>query len=57
MEVMEENEVKDRAGKQDKPKPRRTGQRTTLVAGKKYVLRVFLGRDAAKQEILQCEAG
>jgi len=29
------------------PKPRRTGQRETLVAGKKYVLRVFLGKEAA----------
>jgi len=38
---MEENTGKD------KQKPRRTGQRQTIVAGKKYVLRVFLGRDAA----------
>lgn len=30
-----------------KPKPRRTGQRETIIAGKKYVLRVFLGKDAA----------
>lgn len=30
----------------DKPKARRTGQRETIVAGKKYVLRVFLGKDA-----------
>lgn len=31
-----------------KPKPeRRVGQRTTIVAGKKYVLRVFLCKDAA----------
>src|SRR5262245_62671545 len=34
--------------KPDKKKPeRRVGQRTTIVAGKKYVLRVFLGKDAA----------
>jgi hypothetical protein len=33
--------------KKNKPKPRRTGQRKTIVAGKKYALRVFLGRDAA----------
>lgn len=31
------------------PKVRRVGQRETIVAGKKYVLRVFLGRDAAKK--------
>jgi integrase len=37
----------DEPDKKDKPKPRRTGQRETIVAGKKYVLRVFLGRDAA----------
>src|SRR5262245_24649209 len=43
---MGENEVKNGAGK-SKPKPRRTGQRETIIAGKKYVLRVFLGRDAA----------
>src|SRR5262245_35864333 len=30
-----------------KPKSRRVGQRDTIVAGKKYVLRVFLGKDAA----------
>jgi|SRR5262245_7854220 len=30
-----------------KPKPRRTGQRETIVAGKKYRLRVFLTKDAA----------
>ena len=29
------------------PKPRRTGQRETIVAGKKYVMRVLLGKDAA----------
>lgn len=34
----------DKAGK---PKARRTGRRETVVGGKKYVLRVFLGRDAA----------
>ena len=28
------------------PKPRRVGQRETIVAGKKYVLRVFWGKDA-----------
>jgi hypothetical protein len=34
--------------KAKKPKPeRRVGQRATIVAGKKYVLRVFLGKDAA----------
>jgi hypothetical protein len=38
---MEEN------GGKEKPKPRRTGQRETIIAGKKYVLRIFLGRDAA----------
>ena len=30
-----------------KPEPRRVGQRETVIAGKKYVLRVFLCKDAA----------
>ena len=38
------NEPDNRAGK---PKARWTGRPETIVAGKKYVLRVFLGRDAA----------
>lgn len=38
-----------------KPKTRRVGQRETLVAGKKYALRVFLGRDAAKKRHYHCE--
>src|SRR5262245_14473559 len=32
-----------------KPKPRRVGQRITIIPGKKYELRVFLQRDAAKK--------
>ena len=36
----------DNPDKKKKPE-RRVGQRQTIVAGKKYVLRVFLGRDAA----------
>lgn len=37
----------DKKPDKKKPKPRRVGQRTTIVAGKKYVLRVFLEKDAA----------
>jgi integrase len=37
----------DTPDKKKKPEPRRVGQRKTLVAGKKYVLRVFLCKDAA----------
>jgi hypothetical protein len=33
--------------KKKKPEPRRVGQRKTLTAGKKYVLRVFLCKDTA----------
>ncbi|SRR6266508_6844659 len=47
----DKNQIESPAGKLEKgkkaPKPRRTGQRETIVAGKKYLLRVFLGRDAA----------
>jgi hypothetical protein len=39
--------VTDNPDKKKKPKTRRVGQRETIVAGKKYVLRVFLGKDAA----------
>jgi integrase len=38
-----------------KPKARRTGQRKTLIPGKKYKLRVFLGRDAAGKRHYHCE--
>jgi hypothetical protein len=41
-----ERAVKPEDGKKP-PKPRRTGQRKTIVAWKKYILCVFLGRDAA----------
>jgi integrase len=37
----------DDPDKKKKPEPRRVGQRQTIVAGKKYVLRVFLCKDAA----------
>src|SRR5262245_32993785 len=49
-----ERAVKPEDGKKP-PKPRRTGQRKTLVAGKKYALRVFLGRDAAGKRHYHCE--
>src|SRR5262249_21273155 len=41
------DEANNRVGKSDKPKPRRTGQRETIIAGKKYRLRVFLCKDSA----------
>src|SRR2546422_8069355 len=37
----------DEPDKAGKAKPRRTGQRKTLTPGKKFKLRVFLGRDTA----------
>src|SRR5215510_12541787 len=37
----------EKLDKKEKPKSRRVGQRETVIAGKKYVLRVFLGKDAA----------
>jgi integrase len=46
----------DKTGKPEKkPEPRRVGQRKTIVAGKKYALRVFLCRDAAKKRHYHCE--
>jgi hypothetical protein len=30
-----------------KPEPRRVGQRKTLIAGRKYRIRVFLGKEAS----------
>jgi len=39
----------------DKAAPRRTGQRKTLIPGKKYKLRVFLGRDAKGKRHYHCE--
>jgi len=55
--VEEEKAAKtdDKAGKPDKPKTRRVGQRTTIIAGKKYALRVFLCRDAAGRQHYHCE--
>lgn len=41
--------------KLSKKKARRVGQRKTLIAGKKYKLRVFLGRDAAGKRHYHCE--
>src|SRR5262245_26304886 len=44
------------AGKpKKKPEPRRVGQRTTLIPGKKYKLRVFLCYDAAGKRHDHCE--
>lgn len=37
----------DTLDKSNKPEPRRVGQRETIVAGKKYRLRVYLDKDAA----------
>jgi integrase len=39
--------VAEDSEKKDKPEPRRVGCRKTLVAGKKYRIRVFLCKDAA----------
>jgi hypothetical protein len=52
----------DKPPDKNKPKPRRTGQRETIVARKKCVLRVFLGKDAGGKrhyhsETFHCNAG
>src|SRR5499426_42880 len=54
--MIDQDNAPDAAGKPKKrPEPRRVGQRTTLIPGKKYKLRVFLCYDAAGKRHDHCE--